>query len=99
MVYAAESSHRGWRQRVRWLLDYRGRVEIMPTPSKWLRYLLGIVLGNGLYFSLAPHFPLLAQHKPYHVDLGLLIDFWLCLLVYGMLESAAFLHRRFRSGR
>jgi len=71
----------------------------MPTPSKWLRYLLAIVLGNGLYFSLAPHFPLLAQHKPFHLDLGLVIDFWFCLWVYGMLESAAFLHRRFRSGR
>ena len=72
---------------------------IMPTPSKWLRYLLAIVLGNGLYFSLAPYFPLLAQHEPYQVDLGLVIDFWFCLGVYGMLESAAFLHRRFRSGR
>jgi len=72
---------------------------IMPTPSKWLRYLLAIVLGNGLYFSLAPYFPLPAQHRPYHIDLGLVVDFWFCLLVYGMLESAAFLHRRFMSGR
>jgi hypothetical protein len=71
----------------------------MPTLSKWLRYLLAIVLGNGLFFSLAPYFPLPARHKPYQLDLGLLIDFWFCLLVYGMLESAAFLYRRYRSGR
>ena len=71
----------------------------MPTPSKWLRYLLAIVLGNGLYFSLAPYFPPLARHRPYHVDLGLFIDFWFCLLVYGMLESAAFLHRRSKPNR
>jgi hypothetical protein len=71
----------------------------MPTPSKWLRYLLAIVLGNGLYFSLAPHFPLLAQHKPYRVDLGLVIDFWFCLGIYGMLESADFLHRRSKPRR
>ena len=68
----------------------------MTTPSKWLRYLLAIVLGNGLYFSLMPHLPPPARHRTPHVDLGLLIDFWFCLLVYGLLESAAFLYRRSR---
>ena len=70
----------------------------LPPLSKWLRYLVAILLGNGLYFSLTPHLPPMAQHKPYHVDLGLLIDFWLCVLIYGALESASFLHRRLRSG-
>jgi hypothetical protein len=68
----------------------------MPTPSKWLRYLVAILLGNGLYFSLMPHFPPPARHRPYALDLGLLIDFWFCLVVYGLLESAAFLYRRSR---
>jgi hypothetical protein len=65
-----------------------------PVTVKWLKYLVAILLGNGLYFSLYPWLPLAARHRPYHLDLGTLVDFWFCLLFFGLLELAAFLHKK-----
>jgi hypothetical protein len=64
----------------------------MRSPSRrWPRYLLAVLLGNGLYFALYPYFPPGArQHSP-PFDLGTVIDFWFCLFVYGLLELGAFL--------
>jgi drug/metabolite transporter (DMT)-like permease len=66
----------------------------MPlTRAKWLKFLIAIVLGNALYFALLPHLPPTAQHRSWTVDLGTVVDFWFCLLVYGLLELGAFFHR------
>jgi hypothetical protein len=62
----------------------------MPiTRAKLLEYLVAILLGNGLYFALSPHLPPPAQHHAASVDLGTLVDFWFCLVVYGLLELGA----------
>ncbi|HKR32812.1 MAG TPA: hypothetical protein VJT08_20195 [Terriglobales bacterium] len=49
--------------------------------------LAAVVLGNVIYFLIMPHLPLVAQHRTYHLlpDLGLLIDFWICLVIYGLI--------------
>lgn len=54
----------------------------------WLQALLAIILGNLIYFVLAPHLPLIARHRPFHIDLGMVIDFWFCLVIYGLFRSA-----------
>jgi hypothetical protein len=61
---------------------------------KWFKYLIAIVLGNGLYFALNPYLPEAAQHHTYKLDLGTLVDFWLCLVVFGLLELGAFFHKQ-----
>ena len=53
-----------------------------------LQALLAIVLGNVLYFLLLPSLPTAARHHPFHVDLGSLVDFWFCLVVYGLIRTA-----------
>jgi hypothetical protein len=65
-----------------------------PMTRKWLKYLIAIILGNGLYFALNPYLPEAARHHIYKLDLGTLVDFWLCLVVYGLLELGAFLRKR-----
>ena len=66
----------------------------MPlTRAKWIKFLIAILLGNGLYFALSPHLPPAAQHTSWTIDLGTLIDFWFCLLVYGLLELGAVFRR------
>jgi hypothetical protein len=65
-----------------------------PARVKWLKSLIAILLGNALYFALSPHLPPAAQHRSWEVDLGTVVDFWFCLLVYGLLELGAFLGRR-----
>ncbi len=62
------------------------------TAAKWIKYLLAIVLGNGLYFALNPHLPPPARYNASQfMSLGTVVDFWFCLLVYGLLELGRFL--------
>ena len=66
----------------------------MPiTRAKLMKYLVAILLGNALYFALAPHLPPPAQHRTWGIDLGTIVDFWFCLLMYGVLELGSYLAR------
>lgn len=64
------------------------------TVGRWLKFLIAILLGNGLYFALYPHLPPLAQHRMFKLDFGTVVDLWFCLFVYGLLELAVFLKQR-----
>jgi hypothetical protein len=46
-----------------------------------------VVLGNVAYFLLAPSLPL-PRHHPFQMDVGLLVDFWFCLVAYGLIRTA-----------
>ncbi|MBZ5582767.1 MAG: hypothetical protein LAQ30_11305 [Acidobacteriia bacterium] len=50
------------------------------------RSLIAVVAGNAIYFSVERYLPLRAQHQPYHIDWGLAIDFWVCLVCYGLVK-------------
>ena len=55
-----------------------------------LKQLVAIVIGNAIYFFLLmPHLPVRAQHRADKLDLGLLVDFWICVVVYGVMELMA----------
>lgn len=63
----------------------------MSKPSvlmNFLQALLAIILGNIVYFLLVPSLPPIARHHPYRIDLGTLIDFWFCLVAYGLIRTA-----------
>jgi hypothetical protein len=64
------------------------------TATRWLKSLIAVLLGNGLYFSLVPHLPPAARHQPLRLDLGILVDLWFCLVVYGVLDLAILLRKR-----
>jgi hypothetical protein len=53
-----------------------------------LQALLAIILGNLAYFLLIPSFPPVARHLPFRMDLGMVIDFWFCLVAYGLIRTA-----------
>jgi hypothetical protein len=72
-------------------------MKLIPSAGKWLEYLVAILAGNAIYFALYPRLPLPAQHHPFDLDLGTLIDFWFCLMVFGLLELGAFLLKRDKS--
>ena len=50
------------------------------------RSLIAVVAGNAIYFSLEHLLPPNAQHHLYKIDLGLVIDFWVCLVCYGIVR-------------
>lgn len=58
------------------------------TPLKrsrgreWLRTLIAILGGNLLYFSLERYLPAGGRHQPFHFDVGMLVDLWVCILLY-----------------
>ena len=68
-----------------------------PGKARWIKYLIAIVVGNAIYFILVPHLPPAARHHPYHADLGLFVDLWFCVAIYGVIELLIFLAQR--SGR
>jgi hypothetical protein len=59
-----------------------------PVLVNFIQALLAIVLGNVVYFVLMPSLPLAARHRPFRVDLGSVIDFWFCLVAYGLIRTA-----------
>jgi hypothetical protein len=61
-----------------------------------LKQLVAIVVGNLIYFFvLMPHVPPAGQHRPGHLDLGLVVDFWVCVVAYGVIE---WIDRKRRNG-
>jgi hypothetical protein len=63
----------------------------VSKQSVWVNFLqalAAVILGNVAYFLLVPSFPPAARHHRFHVDLGTLIDFWFCLVAYGLIRTA-----------
>jgi ABC-type uncharacterized transport system permease subunit len=57
------------------------------TPRRWLEYLVAVVLGNAIYyFSLFRHLPISLQHQGFQMDAGVLVDFVVCVAVYGLIR-------------
>ncbi len=67
-----------------------------PASAKWLKYVVAILAGNAVYFALSPHLPPAARHRSWEVDLGTVVDFWFCLLIYGLIDLGSYLVRRRR---
>ena len=62
---------------------------------KILKQTVAVVVGNLLYFFvLMPHLPPGGRHHPDQLDLGLIVDFWVCVVLYGVIEL---LDRKWRS--
>ncbi len=59
-----------------------------PVIVNFVQALISIVLGNVVYFLLAPSLPAVARHHPFRMDLGMVIDFWFCLVAYGLIRTA-----------
>ena len=63
----------------------------MSKPSVLVNFVqafAAVILGNVGYFALRPSLPSVAQHQAFKMDLGMLIDFWFCLVAYGLIRTA-----------
>jgi hypothetical protein len=62
---------------------------VIPVISarRWIQYLAAILLGNAIYYlSLSPHLPARMQHEVSKIDLGMLVDFSVCVAVYWLIR-------------
>jgi hypothetical protein len=64
-------------------------------PKNFWQSLIAVVVGNGIYFLSMNYLPRPARHTTFKFDLGLVVDFWICLVIYGLLEFL----RRWRRSR
>ena len=67
----------------------------MPKPAvaNFLHALIAVLTGNALYFLLMPYLPPLARHTTPRIDFGLVVDFWICLIILGIVKTVARLRR------
>ncbi len=65
-----------------------------PAMTNFVQALIAVLAGNAIYFILIPYLPPGARHMPNHVDAGLAVDFWFCLVVFGVLKTVAGRRRR-----
>lgn len=52
-----------------------------------LKQFVAVIAGSLLYFFvLMPHLPSAGRHQPFRIDAGLLVNLWVCLVCYGLVE-------------
>ena len=62
----------------------------MSKPKmNFVQSLIAVLAGNLVYFLVMPHLPPAARHHPPHLDLGVLVDFWFCLVFLGAIKTLA----------
>jgi hypothetical protein len=59
------------------------------TVANFMHALVAVVAGNAAYFLLMGYLPPRARHVPFQIDLGLVVDFWLCLVAFGVVKTVS----------
>ena len=60
-----------------------------PAFGNFIHALIAVLVGNIVYFLAMPYLPPAARHAPQQLDVGLLVDFVVCLLVLGLVKMIA----------
>jgi hypothetical protein len=74
--------------RILWETGGSTRVSKPSVLINLVQALVAIILGNIVYFLLLPSLPPVARHHRFHLDLGTVVDFWFCLVAYGLIRTA-----------
>jgi hypothetical protein len=59
------------------------------AATNFIHAMVAVLAGNAAYFLLVRYLPPQARHVLFHMDLGLVVDFWLCLVAFGMIKTLA----------
>jgi hypothetical protein len=57
--------------------------------ANFVHALIAVLAGNVIYFLVMPYLPAPARHVAPRLDLGLVVDFWFCLVVLGVVKMIA----------
>jgi len=57
--------------------------------ANFMHALAAVLAGNATYFSIARYLPPQARHQAFHIDLGMVLDFLMCLAVFGLIKMIA----------
>jgi len=67
---------------------------VSKSTANFFHALVAVLLGNALYFLFEKYLPARAQHSPFKIDLGMVVDFWFCLVVFGIIKTVAARRKR-----
>jgi hypothetical protein len=59
------------------------------AAANFMHAFAAVLAGNVAYFLVMKYLPPRARHVPFQIDLGLVVDFWLCLVAFGLIKTAA----------
>ena len=51
----------------------------ISTARRWAEYLVAILGGNIIYLAIEPQLPISFRHRMFQIDLGLALDFLICV--------------------
>lgn len=57
--------------------------------GNFFQALLAVLAGNLAYYWVMPYLPPLARHRPFATDWGVAVDFWFCLVAFGIVKWLA----------
>ena len=57
--------------------------------ANFFHALAAVIGGNAIYFLVMPYLPIAARHRVNQLDLGLVVDFWFCLVFLGAIKTVA----------
>ncbi len=58
----------------------------VSTSRRWAEYLVAVLAGNVAYLFVEPQLPAAMRHRMFRVDLGLGIDFLMCVAIYALVR-------------
>jgi len=56
------------------------------SVTNFVHALIAVLAWNAIYFLVMSHLPYAARHVAPRMDLGLVVDFWFCLVVLGVVK-------------
>jgi len=69
------------------------------SAANFFHALVAVLAGNALYFLLERYLPAGAHHVPFKIDVGMVVDFWFCLVVFGIVKMIAARRRESKAHR
>jgi hypothetical protein len=58
----------------------------VSLSRRWAEYLVAVLAGNVAYLFIEPQLPAAMRHRMFRVDLGLAIDFLMCVALYALVR-------------
>jgi hypothetical protein len=57
-----------------------------PAMKNFLDALAAVLAGNAIYYLAMPHLPDVARHGLFREDWGLVVDFAICCVIFGVVK-------------
>lgn len=59
------------------------------SSANFLHALIAVIAGNAAYLLLEKYLPAGARHVVFRLDWGMVVDFWFCLVAFGIVKMVA----------